>query len=273
MLSAATLKKIASLLKVQESDLDSAIKATEEKEVEIADNLHVFNQTEYDTLKNNEYKSGKEKGIEMAVKESRDKLGLDFSGKTIDGLLESYNKKILADAKKEPSEKVAELESKVKTLQSTVQDYEAKLTEKDTEVSSIRTKSELLKHIPKLSDKAPALDQDDIITMMKSKGYEFKIEDGKIITTKDGNVIQDKLSNPLSAKDIIDGFLREKKFIIDEGTPGGRGDAGSGGAFKASKLSELKQQFEKEGKNTLGQEFSQAAQAAVKENPDFDLNA
>lgn len=273
MLTTAAIQKLAKIAKIDAKQLESAIKDTEEKDVEISDALTTLDEKEMETLKSNEYKKGKEKGLEMTVKETKDKLGLEFSGKSIDDLLEAHKAKALADAKAEPNGKVAELETKLKTVQATATELQAKLEEKETEAASIRTNSEVFKYIPEIANEnGPSFDREEIMTMMKAKGYDFKLENGSLVATKDGNPVTDKISNPVPVKDVITGYLKERKLIGEEGgTPAGRGTGSSGADFKPGKLSELKSKFEKEGKSLLGSEFGQAVTDAVKDNPDFDM--
>lgn len=267
-----TLQKIATLAKVKVEDLETAIKDEKEVDLTIQDKLTAFSEEEVQTLKSNEYKSGKEAGVEMAVKDAREKLGLKFEGKTIDGLVEAATKKALDDAKVTPDEKVKELEGKVTTLQGTVKEYETKLAEKDTEVSGIKLNSELYKHIPQPGENGPALGADDVIQLMKLNGYEFKQENGAVVTYKGGKALTDKISNNLPINDVVTGFLKEKKLIVEDGTPGGRGGGDKTPAGKAGKLSELKKQFSDQGKSLLGEEFSQAVAQASKDNKDFVMD-
>lgn len=273
MLKQEHLNKIASLIKMKPEELKAAIEATEEKDVTIDDTLTVLSATEVDTLKNNEYKAGKEKGTEMLIKDTKEKLGLDFQGKTLDGLLDAHGKKVLADAKIEPEKKVTELTEKIANLQKTVTEQETKLAEKDNEVSTVKLNTSLYKEVP---GNLP-LEADEVITLMKAKGYDFKMVDGKTVAFKDGKELQDKLSNAMPVKDVIGSFLTEKKLVGEGGSGGGTGGRGGGdkggGSGKASKLSELKAQFAAEGKSLLGSEFSAAVEAAAKDNTEFDMNA
>jgi hypothetical protein len=266
-----TLQKIAALAKVKVEDLETAIKDEKEVDVAIPDKLSTFTDDEVQTLKSNEYKSGKEAGVEMAVKESKEKLGLSFTGKTIDGLIDAATKKALEDAKIAPDAKVQELEGKITTLQTTVKDYETKLAEKDNEVSGIRINSELYKHIPAPGDNGPAISQDDVIGLMKSNGYEFKIENGATVAYKGGKKVTDKLSNDMPLNEVVTGFLKEKKIIADDFVPGGRGGGDDKRTGKATKLSELKKEAEAKGLNLMGEEFNKLVEQAVKDNKEFDL--
>jgi hypothetical protein len=271
MLTQDTIKRLAALAKVSVEDLTAAITSTEETAVTINEKLVAFTDTEIETLKDNTYKDGKKAGVEMSVKEIKEKQGLEFQGKTIEGLLEAATKKALDDAKLTPDKQVTELSEKVKTLQATVQTYENRIAEKDAEVNTIKTKTELYKHIPELE--GLALGKDDVIQLMAANGYQYKLQDGKLVMEKDGKVMQDNVANPLPAQDVVTSFLKEKKLISDQPpAPGGRG-AGDRkpAAGNAVKMSELKEQFTSQGKSLQGEEFNNAVQKAVADNKDFDL--
>lgn len=272
MLTKETIKTISTLLKIKETDLEAAIKDEKEVDVTIDSKLQVFTETEVATLKNNEYKSGKDKGVEMMVKETKEKLGLEFQGKTIEGLVTAAQKKALEEAKVEPEKQVKELQDKLTTVQNSYKELEGKLVEKDNEVITTKIKTEVFKHIPSFGEEAPALDQDDVYNMMRTKGYEFKLENGKTVAYKDGKVVQDKLSEPVAVKDVVNTFLMEKKLLTPEHVPNGRGGTNLKPTTKFAALSELKKSFEEQGKSVIGQEFMQAVEKATKENPEFALD-
>ncbi len=268
------IEAIAKLAKIKADDLQAAIADEKEVDLSIPENLTTLSEDEISTLKKNEYKNGKESGVEMAVKEVKQELNLDFQGKSVKGLVEAATKKAIEDAKIPANEKVAELQKKVETLQATVQDQDKKLAEKDTEVAGVKLKSELFKHIPA----GASLENEEVIELMKLKGYGFEMKDGKVIATLNGEAIADKLSNAIPVKDIMTDFLKEKKLLADDGS-GGNGDpqgrgAGSGKPpVKFTKLSEIKAKFQAEGKSTLGVEFNEAVQKAVADNKEFDMQS
>lgn len=268
-----TLAKIAKLLKLKPEDVEAVATATDEKELAIDDNLQTFTGDEITTLKNNEYANGKKTGVEMAVKEVKEKVGLEFQGKTIDGLLEAHGKKVLADAKIEPEKKVAEMEEKLKALQTNYQTLEKTVQEKDATVARVKVRTAVAKHIPAPGENGPALDQDEIIDLMLSKGYDFKQDEtGKVVAYKDGKEVTDKLSQPEDVKNVVTGFLKEKKLIVDDVTPGGRGGGNGKAPAKFTKLSELKAHYEGQGKSTIGQEFMTEASKIKAADPEFNLS-
>jgi len=271
MLKKETLKQIATLLKIKEDDFEKAIKDSNEVDIVIDDKLTTFTEEEQTTLKKNSYEEGKKAGVEMEIKSAKEKHGLEFQGKSIDGLLEAKGKKVLADAKIEPSEKVKELEGKIKILETTVANQDKKLADKETEVAGIRTNSELYRHIPLADEKGVQYTQDEVIGLMKINGYDFKTKDGKTIATKSGADLVDKVGNPIPVKDVVQGFMKEKKYITEKTPDGGRGGGDKNPPTAFGKLSELKKSFETQGKSLLGEEFNKAVQDAVKADTNFDM--
>lgn len=267
-----TLEAIAKLTKIKADDLKAAIENKDEVDLAVDEKLTALSEDEITTLKNNEYKNGKEKGVEMAVKGVKEKLNLDFQGKTVEGLVEAAQKKAIEDAKVPANEQVKELQTKIATLQNTITEQDSKLAEKDKEVQGVKLSGELFKNIPA----GASLENEEVIELMKLKGYGFEMKDGKLVASLNGQAISDKLSNPVPVKDVIEGFLKDKKLIADGaggGNPEGRGAGGGKAPVKYTKLSELKTRFQSEGKSLLGQEFNEAVQKAVTENKDFDMNA
>lgn len=263
MLSTATIKKIAELLKLKEADISTAIKDEKEVDLTIDEKISVLNETELASLKSNSYKEGKKAGIEMEVDEIKKEMGLDFTGKSIKGLTEAIAKKTLEDAKIEPEKKVIELTEKLKTAQATANELQTKLQEKESEVSNVKTQTLILKELPGNT----TLPQDKVLLLMKADGYDYKNEDGKIIWHKDGKALTDKLGNNLDTKTVATEYITTNKLSAEGGggaQGGGRG-AGDAGGSTATKLSDLKAKFTAEGKSLLGVEFSKAVQEAAKD--------
>ena len=108
MIKKEVIAKLSALAKLKVEDLTAALEGTEEKDIEISDKVISFTEDEVTTLKNNEYKKGKSDGIEIEVKKFKEEKGLDFQGKTLEGLAEALTKKTLADAKIEPNKQIEE---------------------------------------------------------------------------------------------------------------------------------------------------------------------
>lgn len=268
MLKKEHVEAVAKLLKLKPEDLTAAI--ADEKEVDITvPEGTLYADTEIETLKTNEYKRGSVAAVEIQVKDAKEKLGLDFKGKTLEGLVEAAQKKALDDAKIEPAKKVQELEEKLKTVQATATELQTKLTEKDTEIASVKLHTELVKNVPE----GTLLEADEVVALMKAKGYDFKTVDGKLVATKDGKVIEDKVANPVDVKEVIAGFAKEKKLISEQDPPpGGRGGRnGKPAGSVAGSLTELIEEFKAAGKNPQGEEFTAAVEKARTANKEFKM--
>jgi len=272
MLSETVIKQMAGLLKIDPAKLTEAIKSEKEEAIEISDKLQVLTEDDITRIKNEEYKNGKEAGVEMEVKKVKEELKLDFQGKSIKGLLEASNKKVSEDAKIEPNEKVKTLEADLSTLRTTISTLEKQVVEKDKAFSSASVEKSLYKAIPTLGENAP--DVDVVVTLAKAKGYDFAIEEGQLVVTQDGQIKKDNLAKPIPAKDFITSFAKENKLITDVADPAGRGGKDQkNNPATFTKLSELKTHYEGQGKHTAGQEFMDHAAKLKAENKDFDFNA
>lgn len=244
----------------------------DEKEVDIAiPEAELYTAEQLTTLKANERKSAGAAAVEIAVKDFKAKAGLEFTGKTLDGLATAISEKALADAKIEPEKKVKELQDKLATVQATATEFETKLKAKDDEIASVKLHGELVKAVPG----GTLLEPDEIITLMKAKGYEFKQEDGKMVVYKDGEPQRDKLANALPVADVVKTFATEKK-LIGEGDPdtkGGRGGAGkpaAGGAITSA--SQLAAKYKADGKNLQGAEFMDELNRLAAANKEFVMD-
>lgn len=272
------IAKLAELSKLTPEALTEAITKPEEVEITIPDKLTVFSETELNTFQKNKYEDGRKAGIEMGVKDAATKLGIEFSGKTIDGLLDAATKKALADADKNPDQRVTELSAKIATLQGNITQFQTQIQDKETAMKQLQDNYELFRHVPAPVDGGVNYSQDEVIAVMKMRGYEFKRDaDKKMVAYKDGQPQQDQLGNALPVGDIVKGFMKEARYISEEApTPGGRGgsDKGGGSGGKVTKMSELEKKYIDAGKSINGSEFAAEAEALIKDpNSGFDAFA
>jgi len=270
------LHKLATLLKMKPEDVEKVATEKDEVDLVIPEGLTVLSTDEVTTLKNNEYANGKKTGVEMAVKETRDKLGLTFTGKTMDGLVEAVQKKATDDAGAKPDEKVKQLELELTNLRKTAGEYETKVKTVQDQYDVLQLNHDLYAHIP-MGTTMPGR---KIIGLMQMDGIVFKKEEGQVFAYKDGVKVIDKLSAPVAAKDVIAGYITEQKLMgagggaaEGAGGQGGAGGAGGAGGGKLTKLSQLTAKYEGEKKSTMGKEFMDEAAALKKADPEFDFNS
>ena len=275
MLKKDLITKLATLLKVDATEFETALTSTEEVDVTIQD-LHVLTPEELSTRdansKKNGYNEGKTASIEMFVKETKEKFGLEFEGKDATKLIEAVQSKTLADAKIEPSKKIEELNGVISKLQGNLTSLESEKTTLLSQFEATKTDAKLLSLLPQ--NRLNTLNDEEYLTIIK-KDHEIVSEDGKLVVKKGGEIVRNATTqNPLEVSEVISGIFTERKWVNEQGGQGGRGgqsSKGSGGVYL--KASEIEKKFKDEGKSTYGEDFQAALEQAIKDNPSFDLNA
>lgn len=273
MLTEEQSKFIAKTLRIPEDEFLTALKSDTEVAVTIPDNLTVLDETQLTTLKNNEYKSGTTKGVEMAVKAVKTEKGWDFPGKDINALVEHSGKVAVEDAKIAPDKKVLELQKDKETL---LKEVETLKTEKETvekKASQAQIDRAIFQALPTLGE--GALPVDKMVALMRADGYDFNVENNKLVVLKDGEPVKDNLTNTMPFRDAVEAYAKDNGIPI--GKPKADPVKGRGGndddpppAF--TKMSEVKEHFTKNGKHPGGKEFLDKITELKKANPDFDIN-
>jgi hypothetical protein len=274
------IASLAVLAKMTPEDLTKAIADTNEVALTLPDGLSSFTGDEIVTLKKNEHDIGykkAEKAIpEMLIKKYNTDLGLSFSGKTIDGLIDAVKEKTLTEADKNPDQRVIELNKKIQVLEGNIGKYDTTIAEKDAAMNSLRDSFELGRHVPAPKAEGMQYTPDQIIALSKMSGYEYaRNSQGVMVASLNGKEQVDKLGNPLPIGDVVTGFMKAQRIITDEAdTTGGRGGLDKKGpAGKVTKMSQLKEKFQAEGKSLQGAEFAQAVEALTFSDKDFDPSA
>jgi len=229
------------------------------------DNI-IYKKEDFETFKtnlsNDEYKKGKTAGVEMAVKEAKEKHGLEFEGKSMDSFANAFKTKIESDSKIEPNAKVEELQTDLEsvrgnyaTLQSDFDTFKTGITEKETRAKKDAT---LLSFIPENGLKVSRG-----ITAMALKtesGIDIDYdESGKSIVVMNGEIVKNKITlapiDPAS-------FIIEQLTILDlikkpEGGGGGGDDTGNGSVSNYDKfVKEMESNDITEGSEKFGIEMN-----------------
>jgi hypothetical protein len=272
MLTKDTIKKIAENLKIKTEDFEAAI--TNEKEVEVTiPELTIFTTDELKTrdenLKRKNYEDAKTAGVEILVKELKEKTGVSVEGKDPYKFMDAYKEHILNEAKVEPSEKIKEQDGIIEKLKTTVKSIESEKKALEDRVKETTLQQQIFSGIKKEA----IIPVSDVYTLMKTKGYSFTEEKGKIIASMHGEVIRDdKTQDALSGIDALDAFISENNLEkqADPDDPTGRGGKSTKTNTGAiTRLSELEKKYKEEGKSINGSEFMAEAQKLAKDNPDF----
>lgn len=263
MIKETTITDLEKLLKMPEGTLKNAITSAEEVAIELP-KVKVFTVEEDDQRVENLKREFKTAGLEIAVKEKRRELGLEFEGKTIDNLLENYKKKVIEEAGINPDKKVLELTRDKEALQANLLKESQKLADFEKAVNRERNQfaidNTILKQIPDNT----LIPKEDVLGLFKTKYQVEKSEQGSLLFKKAGSdeILKSPTTlNPLSAEDVLKDFLMP--YI---GKPaGGAGAGDSGGASKPGTMEAFMVEMEKKNIGVGSEEFNREMQNRIKE--------
>ena len=227
MYTKETIKKIAEVLKLDASIFEANFKSDKEEVLEVP---VLFTEDEKTTFGTNRFNEGKKAMSEIAVKDLKEKHGLEFTGKSLDSALEAYADKKLIDAKIAPDAKVKTLQDENKTLkgsletalgkeQTLTKDYNDKLFQ-------VETKSNILTHIPNET----IIPREDLVDLFMNR-HRVSREDDSIIIYKGDQKLVDNVLNPIPLKDAVAQF--SESYLKKEGMGGKDLGGGTPGKFKS----------------------------------------
>jgi len=276
MLSKTTLQKITSLLGLNQADVDAAVAATEEKDLVIPDGLTVLSTADLATRDKAKYEAGGTAKLEMFIKEQKQTLGLEFEGKDPAKFIEALSAKVLSEAGKEPDAASKEKDGKIKKLEKLVVDKQQEMDTLNSKFETASLNSEIMKAVP--ANLREGMDAEEVVALMKTKGYEFAKKDGKIVAMKHGEVLEDNKAQPVGISDVIKNYATERNWLDvgEDKNKAGRGEGHSktrttNNTGKATSLSQATEAWEADGKKVGTADFSRHIEELQKENPKFDL--
>lgn len=239
------LKEILEPLGMKEEDFKAQYEATEEHEIPVKDYV-IEKKADQEAKIENIKKIERTAAVEIAVKEARTKLNLDFTGKTIDNLVDAFGKKVLADAKIAPDAKVVELTGDLEKLRTANKTWEDKYTglentfkqkEKESTVNST-----VLTSMPKVKTKIPVA---DMAIIFNTKYKPLLNDEGKLVFHNEkGEVLKnEKTLNPKT----IDEVMLEFQDPYIEKVPGGGGGGDGTGQAKPGTIEAFNKEMEAKG--------------------------
>lgn len=257
------------------------INADAESEVVIPETTKVFNATEYTALTTNLKNEGTKIGKELAIKDLKEKAGVEFEGKSPDKFIEAFKEHTLKEANTSVDEKV---KSRDKTISELKEALGKEQTEKQAAIkrqAEVKKDFELLKLLPK--DRDPRFTDQQYLTLLKSE-LEFTEEEGKPIVKKAGEVLKDAQFNPMPYEAVIKTQFETAKWLAAEGGAGGAGTggvggrgtgaggAGTGGKLVFGSLKDLNTYLSEQNIHPGSQKATQILNEAVKANPEMDMS-
>jgi hypothetical protein len=233
MIKKEDLSAIEKALGIKEGELKTIIEDKDEKPLPVAiDTFEIVPKTEYDTRITNMKKEAGTAAVEIAVKEARTKLNLDFQGKTVENLIAAANKKALEDAKIEPDKKVKELSTDLEKMKN---NYETEKQRADRIEGEYKQKEKLRTintNIVGALPKQTIIPLDEVAELALRKaaanGIVPDISDtGAVIFKKGDDILKDKNLVPLKADEVL------KDFYTPYIKPATGGDGGGDGTGQA----------------------------------------
>lgn len=245
---------------LEKGKLAEMIASDENHKIDL-ENFIIKPKSDYDALLNNIKKESSTAAVEIAIKNARSEMGLDFQGKTMENLLNAYKSKVEAEAKIDPNKKYDTLNEDFKKVQANLSEWENKYktletTYKQKEQNGIINNT-LLKEIPDNT----TIDKEDILAILKAK-YQFNIgEEGFEIIGSDGKALKNQSNmNLTTANEFMKEFVKPYLKPIE----GGAGGSSSSGGNKETSLEVFDKLMDAKGINIGSEKYNEELSAALK---------
>lgn len=255
------LSDLEKSLKLKEGTLKAAIESTEEVAVEIP-KLRIYTEEEENARVENLKTEFKTAGVEIAIKQARDKHGLNFTGKYMDNLLDAFKQKVVDDANINPDKRVADLMSDNEKLRKNLETKTAEHDQLQIAIKKERSQAEIDNSILANIPEKTILPKNDLLTLFKSKYTIDPVEGGGMLFKMNGETLKDPATlNPLTAKDVVSSFVTPYLEKPD----GGRGGIDDPGKDKPGSLAAFTKEMETKNINEGSEEYNKELQKRIKE--------
>lgn len=255
----------------KEFDIDDAVitKAIEDKALVTVEGEHLIRTAEEEAaFLNNVRKESKTAGIEIAIKETREKLGLDFQGKTMDSLLKAYEGKVLADAKIEPEEKLKKVLSDLEAVKQANQGLISEKENLSKEFTGFKNESKINSLLDTLIPEKTILPKEDMKVLLRTKIKIGTDENGNVVAfDNEGNVLKNKTTaDPLQPKEVIEDFFKTNQNYLQGVGGGAKGGDSSGNGSGKQTVEDFITEMNEKGIRPNSPEFTKIASERQKEN-------
>ena len=217
--------------------------------------------------------------VEIAIKNARNELGLEFEGKTMANLIKAHEAKIKADAKIEPDKRVQELTAANEALRGQITAFDAEKEEMKGKLEGQKLNYEFSKVVG--SGLADVTLKDGwnagYVSQVFSNDYEPAFEDNKIILKYKATgekVLNAKTQLPEAPEAVLKAFVMEKGLVGEarKGRGVGKQKAGNSSSFAGIEdLDGFISYCEEHEINPEGAEGSKLLSTIQKENKNFKV--
>jgi hypothetical protein len=211
-------------------------------------------------------KEARKEGVEIAIKKTRDTMGLTFEGKTIDNLVTAVTEKVKAESGEGETEKVTKLESRVREKDVALQTALSRATEAENKAKNLQSSYKIDRALDSFIPKNTVLPAEDVKTILRAKLKFVENEAGTIeVSDANGVVIKNTAtSDALPVKDVIENFFRDNTHYIKEVQGGGGGDdSAKGGKDGKMTIEKFNEDMKTKGHQINSPEYSTEMNKAI----------
>lgn len=215
----------------------------------------------FQTFKRNFSEEQKTAGREMAIKDARNKYGLEFEGKTIDNLVNAVTAKVESEATAEPDKKLQQYKGDIDSLKGQIESIQLERDQFKGQISEIQSNHKLERTLyGKVKDESNySIPADDLVALYKMK-TNIGIEEGShVLYEPNGDILKNDLREPISIEAHFSEFT--KSYL--KNPTGGTGGADETPTGKRS-LNEFANELTAEGLQPNSEAWNARVSEALK---------
>lgn len=241
------LSAIEKTLMLPEGTLSKAIESTENVNIDLQD-LEVFTKSDYSLRIENLKSTFQKQGADFFVKDAKEKLGLEFEGKTLD----AFHDAIIKKANISPDTKVLELQKDLEKVRLNLAEKDNVILSIEKEYKAKESKRVINETILSKINIETSIPKEDVLTIFKSK-YEVNLENDNLVFSQKGEVLKNqKTLNPLGIDEVFASFLPTYAKEVT----GGKADNDNFGKAKSGSMDAFIEEMTKKSVQISSAEFN-----------------
>lgn len=268
MIAKDSLKTLLKSLYYSDDEIADLVDSEDEKEISLKPEVKVYDEKGLATLKDNLKKGNITAGMEIMIKNLKEKTGLEYDGKDPDTFIEHFTTKVKNEANVKPTELTARYEAEKKALQAKLDEKDNTLKTLQSQIETERNEKTMLAAFPKGER---IMSDNDLLLLAKNKIQANQVGD-KIVYSYNGKEMKDDHEEYLPLEAVMNHVFTSEKWVKEAAGAAqpprgaGLGDSlGNGKVFKST--AEITAHLEAKGISVLSQEGREFLNEAVKSNP------